>query len=160
ALVLNKIDTMKREALLPLVERLNRGGRFSDIFMVSALKGDHLDDVSAWCGARMPEGPWLYPEDQVADIPLRLLAAGITREKLYLRLHDELPYTSAVESEKWEERKDGAVRIDQTIFVERDSQKSIVLGKGGQTIKEIGAKARAELEQMLERRVHLFLHVK
>jgi GTP-binding protein Era len=160
ALVLNKIDAMKREALLPLVERLNRARPFAETFMVSALKGDHLGDVADWCARRMPEGPWLYPEDQVADIPLRLLAAEVTREKIYLRLHDELPYTSTVESEKWEERKDGSVRIDQTIYVERDSQKSIVLGKGGQTIKEIGGTARVDLEQMLERRVHLFLHVK
>jgi len=114
----------------------------------------------AWVTARMPEGPWLYPEDQAADIPSRLLAAEITREKIYLRLHDELPYASAVETEKWEDRKDGSVRIDQVIYVQRDGQKAIVLGKGGATIKKIGELARIELEEMFERRVHLFLFVK
>ena len=108
----------------------------------------------------MPEGPWLYPEDQAADIPLRLLAAEITREKIYHRLHDELPYASAVETEKWEERKDGSVRIEQVIYVEREGQKAIVLGKGGQTIKTIGELSRKELETLLDRRVHLFLFVK
>jgi GTP-binding protein Era len=108
----------------------------------------------------MPVGPWLYPEDQAADIPMRLLAAEITREKLYLRLHDELPYAAAIETEKWEERKDGSVKIDQTIFVQRDGQKAIVLGKGGQTVKKIGELARLEMETLFERRVHLFLFVK
>jgi GTP-binding protein Era len=160
ALVLNKIDGMKRTDLLPLVERFRAEGLFEDVFLVSALKGQGVDDIAAWVAARMPEGPWLYPEDQAADIPSRLLAAEITREKLYLRLHDELPYASTVESEKWEERKDGSVRIDQVIFVEREGQKPIVLGKGGATIKKIGELARTEMETIFERRVHLFLFVK
>jgi GTP-binding protein Era len=160
ALVLNKIDGMKRTDLLPLVERFRAQGLFEDVFLVSALKGPGVDDIAAWVAERMPEGPWLYPEDQAADIPSRLLAAEITREKLYLRLHDELPYASTVESEKWEERKDGSVRIDQVIFVEREGQKPIVLGKGGATIKKIGELARTEMEAIFERRVHLFLFVK
>ncbi|HEX2592743.1 MAG TPA: GTPase Era, partial [Rhizomicrobium sp.] len=133
---------------------------FDQVFLISALKGDGIDDVAAWVSSRMPEGPFLYPEDQAADIPMRLLAAEITREKLYLRMHDELPYATTVETEKWEERKDGSVKIDQTIFVQRDGQKKIVLGKGGQAIKKIGELARTELEQLLDRRVHLFLFVK
>ena len=158
ALVLNKIDGMKRTDLLPLMEKFH--GQFEDVFLVSALSGDGVKDVLAWVTARMPEGPWLYPEDQAADIPSRLLAAEITREKIYLRLHDELPYASAVETEKWEDRKDGSVRIDQVIYVQRDGQKAIVLGKGGQAIKQIGALARTEMEQLFDRRVHLFLFVK
>jgi GTP-binding protein Era len=160
ALVLNKIDGMKRTDLLPLVEKFRTEGIFEDIFLISALKGEAVPDVAAWVAARMPEGPWLYPEDQAADIPSRLLAAEVTREKIYLRLHDELPYSSAVETEKWEERKDGSVRIDQVIYVQRDGQKAIVLGKGGQTIKKIGELARTELEELFGRRVHLFLFVK
>ena len=160
ALVLNKIDGMKRTDLLPLIERLSAHGLFEQVFMISALKGDGVGDLLAWVAERMPEGPWLYPEDQVADIQSRLLAAEITREKIYLRLHDELPYASTVETEKWEERKDGSVKIDQTIFVQRDGQKAIVLGKGGATIKLIGEMARKELEELFERRVHLFLFVK
>ena len=160
ALVLNKIDGMKRTDLLPLVEKFHAEGVFEDIFLVSALKGEGVADVASWVAARMPEGPWLYPEDQAADIPSRLLAAEITREKIYLRLHDELPYASAVETEKWEERKDGSVRIDQVIYIQRDGQKAIVLGKGGQTIKKIGELARTELEDLFGRRVHLFLFVK
>lgn len=160
ALILNKIDGMKRTDLLPLVEKFNAEGIFEDIFLVSALKGEGVADVSQWVAARMPEGPWLYPEDQAADIPSRLLAAEVTREKIYLRLHDELPYASAVETEKWEERKDGSVKIDQVIYVQREGQKAIVLGKGGATIKTIGALAREELETLFGRRVHLFLFVK
>jgi GTPase len=160
ALILNKIDGMKRTDLLPLVERFHAEGVFEDVFLVSALKGDGVADVASWVSSRMPEGPWLYPEDQAADIPSRLLAAEVTREKLYLRLHDELPYSSAVETEKWEERRDGSVKIDQVIYVQRDGQKAIVLGKGGQTIKTIGALAREELETLFARRVHLFLFVK
>lgn len=160
ALILNKIDGMKRTDLLPLVEKFNAEGIFEDIFLVSALKGEGVADVSKWVAARMPEGPWLYPEDQAADIPSRLLAAEVTREKIYLRLHDELPYASAVETEKWEERKDGSVKIDQVIYVQREGQKAIVLGKGGATIKTIGALAREELETLFGRRVHLFLFVK
>jgi GTP-binding protein Era len=160
ALVLNKIDGMKRTDLLPLVEKFHAEGVFEDVFLVSALKGEGVADVASWVAARMPESPWLYPEDQAADIPSRLLAAEVTREKIYLRLHDELPYSSAVETEKWEERKDGSVKIDQIIYVQRDSQKPIVLGKGGQTIKIIGGLAREELETLFGRRVHLFLFVK
>lgn len=160
ALVLNKIDGMKRTDLLPLVERFHAEGVFEDVFLISALKGEGVADVQAWVAARMPEGPWLYPEDQAADIPSRLLAAEVTREKIYLRLHDELPYSSAVETEKWEERRDGSVKIDQVIYVQRDGQKAIVLGKGGATIKTIGALAREELEKLFGRRVHLFLFVK
>ncbi len=160
ALILNKIDGMKRETLLPLMEKLNAEGVFDEVFLISALKGDAVGDVGAWCAAKMPEGPWLYPEDQAADIPSRLLAAEITREKLYLRLHDELPYATTVESEGWEERKDGSVKINQVIYVERESQKSIVLGKGGQTIKKIGELARTEMETLFGHRVHLFLFVK
>ncbi len=160
ALVLNKIDGMKRTDLLPLVEKFHAGGVFEDVFLISALKGDGVGDAARWVAARMPESPWLYPEDQAADIPSRLLAAEVTREKLYLRLHDELPYASAVETEKWEERKDGSVKIDQVIYVQREGQKAIVLGKGGQTIKTIGALAREELETLFGRRVHLFLFVK
>jgi GTP-binding protein Era len=160
ALVLNKIDGMKRTDLLPLVEKFHAEGVFEDIFLISALKGEAVADVAAWVAARMPQGPWLYPEDQAADIPSRLLAAEVTREKIYLRLHDELPYASAVETEKWEERKDGSVRIDQVIYVQREGQKAIVLGRGGQTIKRIGELARTELETLFGRRVHLFLFVK
>jgi GTP-binding protein Era len=160
ALLLNKVDAMKPAELLPLVEKLNAEGVFEKVFMISALKGDGLDDVAEWCAARMPEGPWLYPEDQAADIPMRLLAAEITREKLYLRLHDELPYATTVETEKWEDRKDGSVKIDQIVFVEREGQKAIVLGKGGQAIRAIGAAARHEMEELFGRRVHLFLFVK
>lgn len=160
ALILNKIDAMKREDLLPLAQRLNEQGVFSDVFMISALKGQGIEDLARWCAARMPQGVWLYPGDQAADIPSRLLAAEITREKLYLRLHDELPYAASVETESWTERKDGSVRIDQTIFVERDGQKAIVLGKNGQTVKAIGEAARKELEALFDRRVHLFLFVK
>jgi GTP-binding protein Era len=160
ALVLNKIDAMPRADLLPLAEKLNSEGIFEQVFMVSALKGDGLDDVAAWAVVRMPEGPWLYPEDQAADIPSRLMAAEITREKLYLRLHDELPYAIAVQTEKWEERKDGSAKIDQIVYVQREGQKAIVLGKGGQTIKAVGALARRDMESLFGRRVHLFLFVK
>jgi GTP-binding protein Era len=160
ALVLNKIDEIERPRLLPVTERLHDPSIFSHVFMISAMNGDGIANVRAWCIERMPEGPWLYPADQAADIPSRLLAAEITREKLYLRLHDELPYATTVETESWTERKDGSVRIEQTIYVERDSQKPIVLGQGGRAVKAIGAAARRELEAMLGRRVHLFLLVK
>jgi GTP-binding protein Era len=160
ALVFNKIDDMLRTELLPLAERLNDPSVFEQVFMASALTGDHIEDVASWAAAKMPEGHWLYPADQAADIPMRLLAAEITREKLYLRLHDELPYVTAVETEKWGERKDGSVKIDQVIYVEREGQKAIVLGKGGRAIKAIGEAARKEVEEMLGRRVHLFLFVK
>jgi GTP-binding protein Era len=160
ALALNKIDGMKRTDLLPLVQQLSSEGVFEEVFMISALKGDGVLDLKSWVSRRMPEGPWLYPADQAADIPSRLLASEVTREKIYLRLHDELPYSSMVETEKWEERKDGSVKIDQTIYVQREGQKAIVLGKGGATIKLIGEMARKELEELFERRVHLFLFVK
>ena len=160
ALVLNKVDDMARADLLPLVERLNDSSAFEQVFMISALTGDHVEDVANWTAAKMPAGPWLYPPDQAADIPMRLLAAEITREKLYVRLHDELPYATTVETEKWEDRKDGSVKIDQVIYVEREGQKAIVLGKGGRAVKAIGEAARKELEEMLDRRVHLFLFVK
>ena len=160
ALVLNKIDGMMRETLLPLTENLHAKAAFEDVFLVSALKGDGIRDVSEWVKARMPEGPFLYPEDQAADMPMRLLASEITREKIYHRLHDELPYASAVETEKWEERKDGSVRIDQVIYVQREGQKAIALGKGGKTIKIIGQLAREEMEELFGHRVHLFLFVK
>jgi len=160
ALVINKIDGMKRTDLLPLVEKFNAEGIFEEVFLISALKGEAVSDVADWVAKRMPPGPWLYPADQAADIPSRLLAAEITREKIYLRLHDELPYATAVETEKWDEKSDGSVRIEQTIFVQRESQKPIVLGKGGATIKKIGELARAEMEEIFGHRVHLFLFVK
>ncbi len=160
ALVLNKVDAMKREALLPLAQRLNQDGRFDATFMISALNGDGLAEVMEWCVGNVPEGPWLCAADQAADIPTRLLAAEITREKIFARLHDELPYATTVRTEKWEERRDGSVKIDQTIYVQRAGQKAIALGKGGATIKEIGAASRTNLEEILGRRVHLFLFVK
>jgi GTP-binding protein Era len=160
ALAFNKIDGVKRTDLLPLVQQLSQMFAFEKVFLISALKGDGIGDVRDWVASRMPEGPWLYPAEQAADIPSRLLAAEITREKIYLRLHDELPYACAVESEKWEDRKDGSVKIEQTIYVQREGQKAIVLGKGGATIKLIGEMARKELEELFQRRVHLFLFVK
>jgi len=159
-LILNKIDVIRRDSLLALAARLNDSGRFCATFMVSALTGDGVEDLRAWLAAHVPPGPWLYPEDQLSDISERLLAAEVTREKLYLRLHQELPYASTVTTESWRENKDGSLRIDQMIYVERDSQKPIVLGKDGRTIRKIGELARRELEEMLGRRVHLFLRVK
>ena len=159
-LALNKIDGIRREALLPLAAKLNQTGVFSDSFMISALKGDGVDDLRDFLAARMPTGPWLYPEDQLSDIPLRLLAAETTREKLFLRLHQELPYALGVETESWQERRDGSIRIDQVIYVLRDSHKPIVLGKGGRQIKAVGQAAREDLEAFLGQRVHLFIHVK
>ena len=158
-LALNKVDTVKRENLLALSQRLFETGAYAEVFMVSAVTGSGVDDLKARLAALMPEGPWFYPEDQTADIPARLLAAEITREKVYLRVHEELPYSAAVDTTKFEERKDGSVRIEQTIYVERESQRPIVLGKGGQTLKWIGQKAREELIAILDRPVHLFLHV-
>lgn len=159
-LVLTKIDLVPRESLLSLTEELTATGLFDDIFMVSAPQGDGVSDLLDFFAARMPSGPWHYPEDQLSDLPMRLMAAEITREKLFLRVHQELPYAATVETENWDNRKDGSVRIDQIIFVERDSQKPIVIGKGGQTIKDIGANARREMEALFERKVHLFLNVK
>ncbi|HEX3431421.1 MAG TPA: GTPase Era [Rhizomicrobium sp.] len=160
ALVLNKTDAIAHERLLPLVTELNDAQVFERVFMISALNGDGLTELKSWCIGHVPPGPWLYPPDQAADIPSRLLAAEITREKLFMRLHDELPYATTVETESWSERKDGSVRIEQTIYVERDSQKGIMLGERGRMIKSIGAAARSELERLFERRVHLFLFVK
>jgi GTP-binding protein Era len=159
-LVLNKIDTIERPTLLDLAAELHARGRFDATFMVSALTGDGVADLRADLAGRMPEGPWLYPEDQIADVPLRLLASEVTREKVFNRLHDELPYHSTVETEKWTEGKDGSVRIEQVIYVQRAGQKKIVLGAGGQTIKRIGQDARLELQEFLGRKVHLFLFVK
>jgi len=159
-LAINKIDLMKREQLLETAAAFNAAFAFEQTFMISALTGSGTADLKAAIAAKMPEGPWLYPEDQVADVQLRFMAAEMTREKIYERLHEELPYSSTVETEGWEERKDGSVKIDQVIYVARDSQKKIVLGKGGQTIKVIGQLARADMEKYFERRVHLFLFVK
>jgi len=159
-LALNKIDLVPVENLLKLSADLNEKFEFSNTFMISALKGHGVADLRKALGLLMPAGPWLYPEDQIADISLRLLASEITREKLYLRLHDELPYASTVETETWTEKKDGSVRIEQVIFVERDSQKKIVLGKGGQTIKKIGQAAREDISESIGQKVHLFLFVK
>jgi len=159
-LVLNKVDLVKKEALLGLATQLNERAPFEEIFMVSAATGDGVADLKAWLAGRVPQGPWHFPEDQVSDATDRMLAAEITREQLYHQLHAELPYASAVETEKFEERKDGSVAIHQQILVGRDTQKAIVLGKGGARIKEIGARAREELAKLLGRKVHLFLHVK
>ncbi|MDP6788297.1 MAG: GTPase Era [Rhodospirillales bacterium] len=159
-LVLNKVDLVKKPVLLDLAAALNAEGLFTDIFMISATTGDGVDDLLAHLGATLPEGPWLFPEDQLSDMPERLLAAEITREKLYLELHQELPYQATVETEGWQEKDDGSLRIDQVIFVQRASQKGIVLGKGGQRVKSIGAASRRELEDILGCRVHLFLFVK
>jgi GTP-binding protein Era len=159
-LVLNKIDRIRREKLLELSASANAKGDFAGTFMISALNGSGCDDLVAAVVKRLPEGPWYYPEDQISDLPMRQLAAEITREKLYLRLHQELPYSSHVETEKWEEKKDGSVRIEQVIYVERESQKKIVLGKKGETIRAIGQAARLEIAGILEQTVHLFLFVK
>ena len=159
-LILNKIDLVPREKLLVLTGELNGLVSFEHTFMVSALKSDGIADVLAAFASAVPAGPFLYPEDQAADLPMRLLAAEVTREQVFLQLHQELPYEAAVETEKWEERGDSSVRIEQTIHVQRDGQRAIVLGKGGTRIKQIGARARHELSVMLERPVHLFLHVK
>lgn len=159
-LALNKIDLVPREKLLGLAADLNARLPFERTFMISALRNDGVQDVLVTLGRALPQGPFLYPEDQAADLPMRLLAAEVTREQVFLQLHQELPYEAAVETDKWDERGDGSVRIEQTIHVQRDSQRAIVLGRGGARIKQIGARARHELGQMLERPVHLFLHVK
>lgn len=159
-LALNKIDGVKRERLLGLAQGLFETGVYSEVFMISAADGQGVDDLKKRLSELMPEGPWLYPEEQTADLPARLLAAEITREKLFLRVHDELPYAAAVETTAFQERKDGSVRIEQSIYVERESQRPIVLGKNGQTLKWIGQKAREELAELFDRPVHLFLHVK
>ena len=159
-LVLNKIDLVKKEALLTLAAELNAGAPFKEIFMVSATTGDGIPDLKQALAGRVPEGPWHFPEDQVSDATDRMLAAEVTREQLYHQLHAELPYESAIETEKFEERPDGSAVIHQQILVARDSQKAIVLGKGGTRIRAIGEAARTELSQLLGRKVHLFLHVK
>ena len=159
-LILNKVDLVEKARLLALAQAANDIAKFAATFMISATKGDGVADVRQWLAAHVPAGPWHYPEDEVSDAPVRQLASEITREKLYLKLHQELPYQSTVETESWTERKDGSVRIEQTIYVERDSQKKIVLGKGGQSIKAIGEAARRELTDILEKKVHLFLFVK
>ncbi|MBM6582078.1 GTPase Era [Microvirga sp. BT689] len=159
-LILNKIDLIERSRLLEMASKLNEKVPFAHTFMISALKGDGIETLKRQLAQMMPEGPWLYPEDQISDAPLRMLAAEITREKIYERLHEELPYESTVETDQWQVRPDGSVRIEQTVFVERDSQRKIVLGKGGQTIKSIGQAARKEIAEIAESPVHLFLFVK
>jgi GTP-binding protein Era len=159
-LVLNKIDRVKPESLLAQAAAANERVDFRQTFMVSALTGAGCDAILDYLAETLPEGPWFYPEDQISDLPMRQLAAEITREKLYLRLHQELPYSSHVETEKWEERPDGSVRIEQVIYVERDSQKKIVLGHKGETIRSIGQAARKNIGEILEQKVHLFLFVK
>jgi GTP-binding protein Era len=158
--VINKVDLVNKPELLLLATELNETGLFENIFMISAEKGDGVDDLIAHFAKSVRPGPWMFPEDQLSDMPERLLAAEITREKLYLQLRKELPYAATVETEKWEEMDDGSARIEQTIYVERDTQKAIVLGAKGSRIKEIGASSRLELEEILERRIHLFLFVK
>jgi GTP-binding protein Era len=159
-LALNKIDLVPRETLLGITEQLNATGVFTETYMISALTGDGVDDLIPKFAGMLPSGPWLYPEDHLTDMNERLFASEITREKLFLRLHQELPYALTVETEGWEERPDGSVKVDQVIYVERTSQRAIVLGKGGRQIKEIGATARAEMGGLMERKVHLFLFVK
>jgi GTP-binding protein Era len=159
-LVLNKVDRIEAPKLLELAQKANEMVNFDKTFMISALKGYGCKDLLKYLADNLPEGPWYYPEDQISDMPMRMLAAEITREKLYLRLHNELPYSSHIETESWEEKKDGSVRIQQVIYVERDSQKKIVLGHEGQAIKAIGQAARKELMEILEQKVHLFLFVK
>lgn len=160
ALAINKIDRVPSEVLLGLTKDLNERYEFVETFMISAEKGHGVEDLRTWLAGELPEGPWLYPEDQIADLPMRMIAAEMTREKLTLRLHQELPYQLTVETENWEEREDGSARIDQVIYVMRDGHKGIVLGKKGETIKAVSQAARAELEEFLGRRVHLFTQVK
>ena len=160
ALVLNKIDRVRKDRLLELTAQATARVGFDRVFMISALTGDGVEDLRAWLAEAMPPGPWLYPEDQIADASLRVMAAEVTREKVYLRLHDELPYESTVETADFKRLKDGSIRIEQIIYVARASQKKIVLGANGQTIKQISTEARRELGEQLETRVHLFLFVK
>ena len=159
-LALNKVDEVAKENLLGLAQRLNEEFKFAETFFISALKGSGLSELREYLAAHVMPGPWLYPEDQITDAPLRLAAGEITREKLYLRLHQELPYASTVETQDWKELKDGSVRIEQVIYVERQGQRQIVLGKGGRAIKQISMEARKEIEEVLEQKVHLFLFVK
>lgn len=160
ALAINKIDKVQADKLLVLTQELNDLYDFSETFMISAERGHGVDDLRKWLAMEMPKGPWLYPEDQIADLPLRMIAAEMTREKLTLRLHQELPYQLTVETENWEDRKDGSVKIDQLIYVMRDGHKGILLGHKGETIKAVGKASREELEEFLDRKVHLFLQVK
>lgn len=160
ALAVNKIDRVKSDRLLALTKDMNDRFAFSQTFMISAEKGYGVDELRLWLAQELPAGPWLYPEDQIADLPMRMIAAEMTREKLTLRMHQELPYQLTVETENWEEKKDGSARIDQIIYVARDGHKGIILGHEGETIKGIGKAARLELEEFLGRRVHLFLKVK
>ena len=159
-LALNKIDATRHEKLLQLAGALDLEGIFDRIFMISGLSGDGVGDIEKYLLDRLPAGPWLFPEDQLSDVPQRLLAAEVTREQLFLQLHDELPYETTVETESWEELRDGSVKISQVVYVQRASQKAIVLGKGGRQIKRLGERSRLEFERMLERKVHLFLFVK
>ena len=159
-LVLNKIDLADKPSLLTLAQAVNAKSKFDATFMLSAASGDGVDDLKAWLAAHAPAGPWHYPEDQISDAPMRSLAAEITREKLFHRLHQELPYQATVETDSWKDLRDGSARIEQTIYVERESQRKIVLGKGGATIKAIGAEARREIAELTEQKVHLFLFVK
>ena len=159
-LLINKVDLAGKEKLLKLSQELNNYGHFTETFFVSATTRDYLDDFYKYLAEHLPLSPWYYPEDQISDMPLRILAAEITREKLFLFLHQELPYALTVETELWDRREDNSVRCEQTIYVERDNQKVIVLGKGGQMIKKIGQVARKELEELLECKIHLFLFVK
>ena len=159
-LVLNKIDLINKQDLLKLTKRLNNYGIFKEIFMVSAEKGDGVSDLISYLRSKIPVSPWLFPQDQISDMPMRLLAAEITREKLFMKLHQELPYAITVETENWQNREDQSIRIEQTIYVERDSQRSIVLGKNGQMIKLIGMESRKELSEVVDAKVHLFLFVK
>jgi GTP-binding protein Era len=160
ALVLNKVDLVDKPVLLALARAMNESARFDASFMVSALAGDGIDTLKAWLVERSPKGPWHYPEDQISDAPMRSMAAEITREKLFDRLHQELPYQATVETDIWKDLRDGSARIEQTIYVERESQRKIVVGKGGATIKAIGAEARKEIAELAEQKVHLFLFVK
>ena len=159
-LLVNKIDMVKRESLLALVEQISAEVEFSQTFMISAAKGDGCEDLLNYLAKEMAVGPWLYPEDQMSDLPMRQLAAEITREKLFERLHQELPYALTVETESWKELKSGDVRVEQTVFVQRDSHKKILLGKGGQTVKAVSQSARKDLQSMLDQKIHLFLFVK
>jgi GTP-binding protein Era len=159
-LVLNKIDLVRRDTLLAKTQELNELGEFEETLMISATTGNGLDVLREKIAEYLPLSPWLYPEDHLTDITERMLAAEITREKFFMRFHEELPYSSTIETERWKELKDGSVRIEQVIYVERDSQKKIVIGKGGQGLKKIGQMAREELEELLDRKVHLFIFVK
>lgn len=159
-LVLNKVDLVQKEKLLELSAKINAAGKFKETFMISALTGQHIADFYKYLADNLPVSPWYYPEDQISDMPLKLLTAEIVREKLFMYLHQELPYALTVEPDLWERREDGSIRVEITIYVERDSQKVIVLGKGGSMIKRIGQAARHEIEELLEERIHLFLFVK